>query len=448
MRRRAGLVALAAVACVALAACGTLDRDPTPTPSASVSYDLPSPVPTVTVDASGRALPGYVTESAELPPAQQAPQTLIAQSSAGWSLATYRPAVAPVVTVSGVTPGYDATVQVVYLISPEGQRFQLLELDPAVPILISSWTAGETVAYVTQCDPFDCDPTAPTQVLDLTTGALSPLADIGDDMRVGATLPGSVRFWQDGATKSTLETPGRLSTYPTSWVAVSASPDGAYLAVESAHKDSPLISAGLAVVDATTGQLTDIALLWPEPLACTAFRWRADNTLDVSCYDAAKATFRLFAVGPGAEQMVENKSATATPPADGPWVEPDFFVAEDAWAGPYTADGPGRLAGTPPTVGLARNAGFEPLTVPDAGAGSASIVASVNGSVYVETEQGPFAGAPGEANQIGLETVWRYDVAADRWYELAPLPPGGPARGLLASQGAPASGMTSLVVAP
>ena len=448
MRLGAGWMALAAVACLALAACGSLKDNPTPTPSASVSYDLPSPVPTVTVDADRRALPGYVTESGELPPAQQAPTTLLDQATAGWSLATYRPSVAPVVTVGGVVPGYDATVQVVYLISPEGQRFQLLDLDPTVPIVIDSWTAGESIAYVRQCEPLDCDPATPTQQLNLATGEISPLALDVAGMRVGATLPGSVRFWADGATRAALETDGRLTGYPVSWTAVSASPDGLYLAVERARDESPLLSAGLAVVNAETGRLTDIAMLWPEPLQCTAFRWRADDTLDISCYDPAREEWRVFAVGPGAEQMVENKSATATPPAEGPWVEPDFFVSDDAWAGPYTADAAARLVSTSTAVGLARNAGFEPLAVPDAGVGTARVVASANGSVYVEAEQGSRAESQAGAPQIGLKSVWRYDLAADRWYELAPLPPGGPTRGLLASQGAPASGLTSLVVAP
>ena len=98
-----------------------------------------------------------------------------------------------------------------------------------------------------------------------------------------------------------------------------------------------------------------------------------------------------------------------------------------------------RLAPEPSTIGLARNAKFVQLSVPDATVGSARIVASIAGVLYVEATQ---------ANNLSLNTAWAYDVASSRWTELGSLPPAGPTRGLVATQGSPASGLTSWVIAP
>ena len=395
LRRRAGWLAAAALALVVLSACG--GADPVLSPSPTPPVESPSPVPTVTTDADGRALPGFVTVSADLPPAQPAQNGLLAQTSHGWSLQTYRPQVEPVTNLDGVTPGFAATVQVVYAVSPDGKRYQLLELDPAKPIVIDSWTAGESVAYVRQCDPLDCPPTTPTELLDLLTGEFRPVGSDAAQMRIGATIAGSHRWWQDGSTQSALETAGNFTTSAESWLADSASPDGAYLAVVRGDEYSPYVTAGVGIVDVATGRLTDVATLWTEPLKCTPFRWRADDALDLSCYDPARATWRVFTVGPGAQEMKENKSATATPPATGPWVEPDFFVTDGVWAGPFTADAAERLAPDSSTIGLARNAGFEQLSVPDATVGTARIVGSVAGVLYVEATQ---------ANNLSLTTAW------------------------------------------
>jgi hypothetical protein len=434
--RRWGWLA-AAVALATLTACDTPSAGPTPTPT--FSYSSPSPAPTNTTDANGRALPGFVTVSQDLPPAQAAPEGLLATTGPGWSLQSYRPQVDPVNTVEGVLPGIAATVQVVYLVSPEGKRYQLLELDPATPIVIESWSAGDTIAYVTQCDPIDCDPTAPAEVLDLLTGTLSPAAGIDVSMHVGATLPRSVRWWQNANSAAALDSGGHVVTVKQDWVAASTSPDGDYLAVVRAGQYSPYASAGTAIVSTATGLATDLSSLWEEPLRCTPFRWRADDALDVSCWDPERLAWRVFAVGPGAKEMKENKSATATAPDDGPWVQPDFFVTDGVWAGPYTADGAARKVPVDAAIGLARNAGFEQLVVPDAAVGAARIVAVVNGEIFVEATQ---------ATNLSLKTAWVYDLASSRWLEIGPLPPAGGTRGLLASEGSPASGMTSFVVAP
>ena len=79
------------------------------------------------------------------------------------------------------------------------------------------------------------------------------------------------------------------------------------------------------------------------------------------------------------------------------------------------------------------------LVVPDAAVGSARIVAAVDGRLYIEATQ---------ANNLSLKTAWVYDVEASSWLEVGPLPPAGATRGLLASEGSPASGMTSFAVAP
>jgi len=438
-RARRAVSAACAAAVLAAMAAGCTAAHPSPSPTATPTTPPTSaPEPTNTLDANGRAIPGFVTHNQQLPPAQAAPAGVIAQSGPGWSLQTYRPQVESVSTVEGIVNGFPATVQVLYLVSPQGQRYQLLELDPAQPIVIDSWTAGESVAYVTACDPIACDPTAPTQVLDLLTGQLSAVDAVDDDMRVGITAPGSVRWWQDGVRSALLDRAGNMRGYPSAWKAASLSPSGRYLAVFKDDAVTSYLSAGMAIVDLNTGALTDIAQLWDEPLTCTPFRWRAGDALDISCWDPQREIWRVFAVGPGAQEMLENKSATATPRADGPWVEPDFFVTDGVWAGPYTADAAARLHKGPTAIGLARNAGFEQLVVPDAGAGTARIVAAIDGVLYIEATQ---------ASNLTLTTAWAFSVSDGSWTELGPLPPAGPTRGLLATQGSPASGMTSWAVA-
>jgi hypothetical protein len=435
-RHRAGWVCVVAMTTAVLAGCAQNGVEPSPTPS--ISLPSPSPIPSVTVDANGRALPGFVTASQELPPAQTLPTGLLAATGPGWSLQTYRPQVEPVSTIDGVVGGFAASVQVVYLVAPGGQRYQLLELDPATPIVIDSWTAGESVAYVRQCDPLACDPSTPTQQLDLTTGTLSPVDGVVEGMHIGATLAGSVRWWQ-GDASSALDVDGVVTPYDRAWLAASASGDGDYLAVTRSDTFSPFTSAGLGIVDVASGTVTDVATLWTGPLTCSPFRWRVDDALDAVCEDPEVEAPGVYTVGPGAQEMVANRAATATPPGDGPWVEPDFLVSQTVWAGPYTASGADRLVPGDEAVGLARNAGFEELTVPDATVGSARVVSVVNGVIYIEATQ---------RLNPSLATAWAYDVASGAWNELAALPPAGPTRGLVASQGSPASGMTSWVVAP
>jgi hypothetical protein len=436
MLRRAGWLPGAALALVVLTAC--TQADAVIIPSSTPSPAVPSPVPPTSTDADGRALPGFVTLNTQLPAAQPAPADVLSATGPGWSLQTYRPQVAPRTGFGGGTPGVPASVQVLYLVSPQGKRYQLLELDPAKPILVDSWSAGESVAYVTQCDPLECDPTAPTQVLDLLTGSLSEVAFVDKDMRIGATIAGSHRWWH-GASGSALETAKQAVYSRHTWLAASASPDGTLLALWQGDSISVPVTGGMAVVDVATGRSTDIAQLWTEPLDCAPFRWRADNALDVSCFDPLSQLWRVFTVGPHAQEMKENKAATATPPADGPWVQPNFFASTGVWAGPYTTTAAERLAPTSAEIGLARNGSFEPLTVPDAAAGTVRIVASVAGSLYVEASQ---------ANNPSLTTAWGFDVASSTWTELGALPPNGPTRGPLAAQGSPAQGLTSWSVAP
>ena len=114
-RRRWGWL-VAAVAVTALTACDSPGANPTPTPT--FSYTSPTPAPSNTTDANGRALPGFVTFSADLPQAQALPPGLLAQTGPGWSLQTYRPQVDPVNTVGGVVPGIAATVSVPSAIKP------------------------------------------------------------------------------------------------------------------------------------------------------------------------------------------------------------------------------------------------------------------------------------------------------------------------------------------
>ena len=154
----------------------------TPTPSATPSVSTtPSPEPSTGPD--GRAMPGFVTAAAGLPSALPLPDGLLEQTVPGWVVATYEPMKA----YANTPYPFEKKVgreehQIVYLVSPVGTRYQVLELPATTPLEVVAWTAGASTALVR--DFAATAGSAQIQRLDLHTGVLTA-TDLAVD-QVGA----------------------------------------------------------------------------------------------------------------------------------------------------------------------------------------------------------------------------------------------------------------------
>ena len=187
------------------------------------------------------ARPGEVTIDPSLPDALPLPKGIWDKVTPGWVLVDYMPVVVGS-TDHPPRPILDHAKHVVYLISPDGTRYQVAEFDPYFFFTITSWTAGETVAYVNFCDnPVDCT-WKDNGLLDLTTGeVLSEYDPWGgsSEAQFISTLPDGTRLWaKRGIGGAYLETGGpgyrKWTEIEDRWVAgnpVVASPDGTYLAL-------------------------------------------------------------------------------------------------------------------------------------------------------------------------------------------------------------------------
>ncbi|WP_062318170.1 hypothetical protein [Demequina maris] len=138
---------------------------PTPTPSISASPTA-TPSPERTLDDPGFA--GTVTESDHLPSAEAITPEVWASAGSGWSLVTYQ------------ERWYDGEdwptgPQVVYLISPHGERYQLIELPGDVTYEVYGWEPGATTATAVRTSGEGLEPEAFSTfgTLDLVTGAYS-----------------------------------------------------------------------------------------------------------------------------------------------------------------------------------------------------------------------------------------------------------------------------------
>lgn len=155
----AALAAFALVAGVGLGVRGLVQHDPvpaiapsptfTPTPSPSPSPEpSASPSPTKTVGADGLALPGFVTADPNLPSASALTESVWSEVANGWILASY----SPEAMVGGEPPSVlPRTRNIVYLVSPGGSRYQVLELPPDSGWRLVWWKKGSTTALM--CRP-------------------------------------------------------------------------------------------------------------------------------------------------------------------------------------------------------------------------------------------------------------------------------------------------------
>jgi len=141
-----------------------------------------------------RGLPafgGEVTEHETLPTAQAITAQAWSDAGAGWVLASYRASWSEEDPDSGdYLSAYGP--QVIYLVSPAGDRYQLTEVEDNATVFVEQWTPGDTTALVLKVsDEFD----APNEwaTLELTTGVLSasPVTVTTDVMALGVMSDGT-----------------------------------------------------------------------------------------------------------------------------------------------------------------------------------------------------------------------------------------------------------------
>lgn len=142
------------------------------------------------------ALPGEVTSDPSLPGASPLPDGIWDETGPGWVLATYR-AEASGAGEHAVGP------QVVYLVAPSGERYQVLELPQEPAVRLEEWVAGANTATVLPgaWDPSGSWTGSDWSTLSLTTGevtsngwtGLSPSAQFID-----TTADGTPIWWNPG----------------------------------------------------------------------------------------------------------------------------------------------------------------------------------------------------------------------------------------------------------
>lgn len=432
------------------------DASPTAGPSASPSASSsatpsPSPSPVVSIDANGRALPGFVATDPSLPEALPLPSGIWEKTGPGWVLATYRPSVT-VTDDNGDVVSSETTKQVVYLVSPKGERYQALELDVASPIMIDSWSPRETSALVHACDAWGCYFGSGVQMtLDLTTGAMRPVTKPFEHGWVVLTGPDGVRLWA-AATEELLgdlylERDGGFAALDPLWqlttgfpqLSQTVSPDGTRVGV-TYFDASRRYATRAGALSLTTGAVTTFSPLEGD-VACSPWHWVGATTLTVWCNDRGDGTDHYF-VG-------DALTGVATPAGAPdysvfPRVEHNFVAGPGTWAGPFSSTETESMEDYEPTVGIDAGGSVSELVLVDAvGARLEDVWAHevVESVIYAEGQH--------ESNDVqGVRTVVAYDLASKRQVVLLPAPPGGPTAGSEPEFGsASLTGVTSWAVA-
>lgn len=275
-----GAASLAVVGAVVVAGWfGLGDRNgppPVATPSPSISPTL-APTPTPTVPDDGLAAPGMVTVDPLLPEAQPLPPGMLEDPPAGSLLVTY-----------GTDPESLGDVhQVIWLVTPAGERYQVLEV--MREITVQTWEPGSHVAVVSVC----CD--ASVVLLDLLTGELTEGWQDGfgvaADRLLGAN-PDGEQVWAaqgtsqdyamvgaivigaaDGTTRSVAVAPAPVSS-------AALSPDGKHVVLNEAADEGFAVSSygPTRIVDLETGAETLLRDADGVGLMCSEVGWQDDST--------------------------------------------------------------------------------------------------------------------------------------------------------------------------
>ncbi len=455
-RLRTWLIAGAAVVALGAGATWVAMRSPGdegqplgPSASPGASPGLPANPST---SPSDLALPGQVTVDPSLPSALPLPPGIWGQTGPGWVLATYQPQI-QTWGDDGISTTTETTRQVIYLVSPEGTRYQVLELDPNNPIRIDSWSAGETRAFVA-CGDFDSEVcswgSGSTATLDLTTGVSTPYGEDAGADHIELTLPGSVRLWigaSDGSFPSTaaafLEHGGVFEPLGQGWEAPSLSPDGAWVSLDrwDANPDGTNTSRTGVVATATSAVMTlpDI----DPALGCSSYGWSEDDQVIEWCAQEGVDTNRWFTVDPATGVATEFVPVALGPNDAG--VNHSVWVAPGVWAGSYGLGDPWMRDDASPSVGIDDHGILKVLDLLDANGESlvaSAVRTAVDGIVYAYGQRTSFE------EGVSPITVIAYDSETGRQTILLPEPPAGPTVGAPPSFDVQAIGVTSWMVAP
>lgn len=395
-------VGAAAVAVVAVVGAGTwlaLGRpDPAPPVDAPVTTSpgpspTSSPTPTSSPSPTGEALvdPGFsgtVTVSDHLPTAQPVTPRIWADAGPGWVLASYRE----------TGWGADVGPQVIYLVAPDGVRYELVQLSTDALVHVVAWQPQRTSALVWK-ETSDSEHTTVTTDwarLDLVSGVLTPI-------EVDAGVPWS----------STILPDGRVSIGDGKAVDV----DGT---VTSAAVEAPaaLATASAQYPDDTCEVVTrydasSVILTCEKPLGADAtVTWTQDPVL-LRAWDDGSGRVEVLAEADGAHHDMPGAPWGGAQVVDG-----SVLVTGGDWSvygcptGRYRVDG-GRFTMLP---GVAASSYPDPNIFTPAGASGASVYTVVT------------AGCSGD---MSPETLVRDDLATGEHVELVGYPPDG--QGLLTS---------------
>lgn len=174
--RRHAYQGVAAVAAVAILGAGgwwgAQRQEPVPahTPTPAVTSPSPTSAPSPSATAALDEIPG-------LPPTRALPPGLLDATTPGWVLTVYRserPA------ADGQDP--DVVVHTVVLVSPEGERYRVVDLPLDTAVSLLRWDAGSSEAVVRiEWVGQPAAESVPRAELDLVTGALTPTpVDLGE----------------------------------------------------------------------------------------------------------------------------------------------------------------------------------------------------------------------------------------------------------------------------
>lgn len=433
-----------------LTGCGS--EAPSPTTDATLSAS-----PTTT-PSSGLAPPGEVTIDPSLPDALPLPDGIWAETGPGWVLATYRPSIEPWSNEGTSDTTVEPTVQVVYLVSPEGVRYQVLELDPDWTYVIDSWSARESLAYVRTCPGTQAciHDQESTLLLDLTTGESTPSGAPPGANMVTITLPGDTRIWtsneqfivSEGDGGTFLEKDGQFTEFGDGWsIASGPSPNGAWMILEhwETSGDTFWIEGG-AVASLVTGDMVTI----PESpdRFCRLQEWREDGLPILNCprdheedgIHTSESVWFVFDPSTGAM----NEIPIPVYSWEEPIVSHDEVVSPGVWAGTYGLGDP-EMWDWEPSIGIDDHGTLTKVDILDAegvSLRSAWVQRAVQGVVYIEAKHT-------DIDVSGFLNVIAYDPTTGTQIVLLPEPPGGLVVDLAdGSFESELWGVTSWVVAP
>ena len=401
-----------------LAGCGS---DPGATPTASPSTaasasPTTSPTATPIVAAfTGGVTPGEVTIDPTLPDALPLPEGIWEQTGPGWVLATYRPSYTTWHEYEVTSEVPESAKFVIYLMSPEGQRYQVLELDSDRSITLLSWTAGESRAIVEeQVGPGGGVWEVAYEYLDLTTGEATPFQAPSSWLVVKVATSDSVRIWGDqAANMGYIEREGEFTPLAEGWLPAgqALSPDGEWIAVHGIGIEGGGLPVPIGAARISTGEITSFPEL--DSLGyCSFHGWADSGALLVSCNPGDEDHHQYFEAEPSTGTVAESSYVA---PADDPLgLYHDFWMSPGVWAG-----NAGRVPGTPFFgVGVEDHGTVTELHFFDKNGNpldSPHLVAAVDGILYVE-----------EGSGAAETVVLAYDPSTDRQTILLTCPPSPP----------------------